>query len=886
MKGQTKSLMKEHAPRRFAVFLLAATATLSSIPALAAGPLIFSCSASNDLFRVASDRGVALKRFDTPQAAVEAAAEGDGVLLLADGYPQQTTAVPPDVFAQAAHKRLRVYVEYPASLPGMKIEPSRTVRLERTVVASDAFGPSLARMRILIIHGCHFLPMEAKMPHLVLARVAGYDTAVFGLPESEVHPLLFEHPRGNILVATTKLSQFVTARYAPTDAWPAVWRMVFAWLTPGAAGPEMNWTSTVRPSYGRDAVIPATAATDAIVRGVDWHTKARLLVHSSWKDRPRRAAPDDSWPCGDGELGLIEGVRSEVDYLGRQPVTWGLRSDCNGESALAFALRAGIDNDARSARIASNLLDWLYFRSGMFIDAPEKPSYGLIAWTPDAAGALYQDNDVKAMLGCMGTAAILGTDRWDEKLLTNILANFRTTGRLGFRGERIEHPELLRRGWRSFWDAPLVRLSPHFEAWTWAAYLWLYDKTHFAPLRERTKLGIRLMMEKYPGGWFWTNGIQQERARMLLVLAWLLRIEDTPEHRAWLDRIATDIAAAQDDCGAIREELGDVAMGYFPPPESNASYGTNEAPLIHANGDPVADLLYTCNFAFLGLHEAAAVTGDERYRRMEDKLADFLVRIQVRSDAQPELDGAWFRAFDYKRWEYFGSNADSGWGAWAVECGWTQGWIPTVLELRHRGVSLWDLTRNSTIAKHMDRIRPTLLPDDAVSATPEIRRVRHDAVGSTVLAMTEPDPRFKLGGTAGLVDGELLTADWGWKWLAYVQRDFEAVIDLGSAIPIRQLGITCMQQVFHGMYLPKEVEFAVSADNITFILVGSAKPDVPPEVEGPLTRELLTSTPEGTLGRYVRVRAHNQGLIPAGLLGAGGKAWLMVDEILVNPVGL
>ena len=190
----------------------------------------------------------------------------------------------------------------------------------------------------------------------------------------------------------------------------------------------------------------------------------------------------------------------------------------------------------------------------------------MLAWTPDAAGALYQDNDVRVMLGCMGTAAILGTDRWDEKLLINILANLRTTGRLGFRGERIEHPDLLKRGWRSFWDAPLIRLSPHFEAWTWAAYLWLYDKTRFAPLLERTKLGINLMMEKYPSGWFWTNGIQQERARMLLVLAWLVRVDDTPEHRAWLDRIATDMGAAQDECGAIREELGDMAMGYFPPP--------------------------------------------------------------------------------------------------------------------------------------------------------------------------------------------------------------------------------------------------------------------------------------------------------------------------------
>ena len=49
----------------------------------------------------------------------------------------------------------------------------------------------------------------------------------------------------------------------------------------------------------------------------------------------------------------------------------------------------------------------------------------------------------------------------------------------------------------------------------------------------------------------------------------------------------------------------------------------------------MADLLYTCNFAFLGLHEAAAVTGDVRYQRMEDKLADFLLRIQVHSETHP-----------------------------------------------------------------------------------------------------------------------------------------------------------------------------------------------------------------------------------------------------------
>lgn len=39
-------------------------------------------------------------------------------------------------------------------------------------------------------------------------------------------------------------------------------------------------------------------------------------------------------------------------------------------------------------------------------------------------------------------------------------------------------------------------------------------------------------------------------------------------------------------------------------------------------------------------------------------------------DADALYDGAWLRAFDYGRWEYFGSSADIGWGPYCAETGW------------------------------------------------------------------------------------------------------------------------------------------------------------------------------------------------------------------------
>ncbi len=193
-----------------------------------------------------------------------------------------------------------------------------------------------------------------------------------------------------------------------------------------------------------------------------------------------------------------------------------------------------MDGDDRSRLIAGNLLDWVYGRSGLFQNDPEKANYGLLFWAPGNAQALYQENEIKTILGCMGTAGILNTDRWDELLVKNILGNFRTTGVNGFRGHRLENPDLLRDGWQSYGKRNTIVLQPHYEAWTWASYLWLYDKTKWKPLLEKTAKEIGMMMKAYPRDWRWTNGIQQERGRMLLTLSWLIRADDRPEYRAWL----------------------------------------------------------------------------------------------------------------------------------------------------------------------------------------------------------------------------------------------------------------------------------------------------------------------------------------------------------------
>jgi hypothetical protein len=677
--------------------------------------LIFVCSEDNDLYSAIIESHGEYQRILSANKAVEMAEPGSGILILADHYPNKKVEFPEKKFKQIREKKLRIYIEFPENLPDLKIRSVQKIEWERCVVSSDVFGKSLQKMRILMIHDCHYVKMDAEDPYLVVAKVAGFDTAVYGLENTETHPILFELSDATILVSTTKLSHFITGRYLPKDAWMSIWRFIFRWLQPNGTVPDLNWNETVRPSFNKNEQLTRKNRAQAVKRGVDWFYNSGLLAVSTGNEKGRIGNVVSN-KLDYGRNGIYECFRSKINYNGSQPIVKTLRADCASESAMALAFRSFITDDQRENTTASNLLDFVYFNSRLQ-QGPrayaDSSSFGFIDWftrEDDNKGVYYSDDNARVILSTLTAAAALKTNRWDEGALKAILANFRSTGPAGFKPRRLEEANMQKLGWKHYQNNEYTHFAPHYQSWIWATFLWLYDKTKYKPLLERSKTGIENMMKAYPKEWHWTNGLQQERARMVLPLAWLLRVENTAEHRKWLSQMVDDLLSFQDESGAIREDLGDVGYGKYAPPKSNAAYGTNEAPLIQNNGDPIADMLYTSNFAFFSLMEAAAVTGENRIIKAVNKLADFMVRIQVRSEKHPELNGAWYRAFDYNRWEYWGSNADAGWGVWSTESGWTQGWITTMLMMHKLNTNVWDFTANSQIVNAFNKYKDRMLP--------------------------------------------------------------------------------------------------------------------------------------------------------------------------------
>lgn len=684
---------------------------------LALLPLAVGCSGSgtiwccsdgdNDLVSFLRDEGYRIHLLEDVQAALDKAPEGAAVLLLNGCYPDSVMMLSGDQLCTIEEKGLKVFAEYACT--GSEIPQVHEIEYERVVV-TDSLSPELKPMDLLSVNRGYYFRIEDDDPAMVIARVAGFDRAVYGLEGTPYYPLVYKE-NDNLWLSTSQLSDFARVRFMPEMKWKSFWETVISGLT-GKNVVFGSWPWTVHPSYGRDTELPDTARAASVRRGVEWFYNGHFLVDPSWKSGwLDKYQGDGLMPVGpglpagaadgDGTSGILEGHCSAIYADGKQAYRYWLRCDVQGEAAMALAAAGELLGEDRYKNVASNLIDYAFrtFRSGPRDDA-ESPSYGLLSWSVTNKGTYYGDDNARAILGMIMAADILGSSRWDRKITEAILANFRTSGKYGFRGDLILDEDLKKNGWEYYHSRDLVNPHPHFESWMWACYLWLYRQTGYAPLLDLAEKGISDTMEVYPSGWSWTNGLQQERARMILPLAWLYRVSPTEEHLAWLDMMTGELLRNQVECGAIREELGDPGKGMFGKIASNDAYGKAEAPLIFDNGDPVSDMLYTCNFAFFGLNEAACATGDPEIVRAAEKLSDFLTRIQVRSESVKDVDGAWFRAFNFRDWNYWASDADSGWGASSTLTGWIQSWIVVTQALMEEGTSYWDETSGSGTGKY------------------------------------------------------------------------------------------------------------------------------------------------------------------------------------------
>ena len=138
------------------------------------------------------------------------------------------------------------------------------------------------------------------------------------------------------------------------------------------------------------------------------------------------------------------------------------------------------------------------------------------------------------------------------------------------------------------------------------------------------------------------------------------------------------------------------------------------------------------------------------------------------------------------------------------------------------------------------------------------------------------------GGDQGLIDGIRGTTNFAsGEWQGYQGQDFVAVIDLQKPTEIREVGGGFLQVARSWIWMPTRIEFEVSDDSATWRKVAEIKTDVAPEDMTPVIRDYVQKIAP-TRARYLRVTARNLGKIPAWHPGAGGEAFIFVDEVIIR----
>jgi hexosaminidase len=158
----------------------------------------------------------------------------------------------------------------------------------------------------------------------------------------------------------------------------------------------------------------------------------------------------------------------------------------------------------------------------------------------------------------------------------------------------------------------------------------------------------------------------------------------------------------------------------------------------------------------------------------------------------------------------------------------------------------------------------------------------HKALGKAPKLTFPYKEKYRAGGDIALTDGlrGSKSHDDG-HWQGFEGDDLIAEIDLGKAQKISRVSAGFLQNAHSWIFLPESVEFAVSNDGRDYRVVATIESGVSLQIGEPLLKD-FTAEAGGANVRFIRVRAKNIGVCPPGHPGAGDKAWIFADEIIVE----
>jgi hexosaminidase len=119
------------------------------------------------------------------------------------------------------------------------------------------------------------------------------------------------------------------------------------------------------------------------------------------------------------------------------------------------------------------------------------------------------------------------------------------------------------------------------------------------------------------------------------------------------------------------------------------------------------------------------------------------------------------------------------------------------------------------------------------------------------------------------------------QWLGFEEINIDAVVDLGKPMLIKQLSSSYLNDINSWIFLPRKVVYFISPDGENFKPVTERISKYPENYSEKTIVEFKAEI-EAQEARYIRVFAENVGICPDWHMGAGDKAWIFIDEIIID----
>jgi alpha-L-fucosidase len=180
------------------------------------------------------------------------------------------------------------------------------------------------------------------------------------------------------------------------------------------------------------------------------------------------------------------------------------------------------------------------------------------------------------------------------------------------------------------------------------------------------------------------------------------------------------------------------------------------------------------------------------------------------------------------------------------------------------------------------RVRAVAVKDGFVQSLTAVADLRKAENVRSITYKFPYSAKYQADGDLTLADGEQGSVDFqNGKWLGFEGVDADFLVELKDSRAVRSVRIGFLENQDSWIFFPQRVEVSVSSDGTTFQAIAHVDTGNVTSSNSIDRKEVsLRIGAEGC--RFLRIQAKNIGLCPVWHKGAGGKAWLFLDEVEVE----